>query len=124
VCDVVLKDGRYIFLRALASLIEASSHDCAYLWKVAGAVADQQTCLAASTVANDHQLLRVRRGLCDGGITCVGGAIGADGAITVAFAGSPDRLANRCNGRDGRLGALFAPEVVVVLGRCGGHDEC
>ena len=29
----------------------------AYLWEVAGAIADQQTCLSAATVADDDELL-------------------------------------------------------------------
>lgn len=47
----------------------------AYLWEVAGAVADQQTCLAASTVADNNELLGVGRGLGDGGVARVGGSI-------------------------------------------------
>jgi hypothetical protein len=54
--DVVLKDGGYIFLRLLAWPTLEPRH-ATYLWKVAGAVADQQTCLAASTVTDHHQLL-------------------------------------------------------------------
>jgi hypothetical protein len=97
----------------------------AYLWEVARAVANQQTCLAAAAVADDDELLRVRRRLSEGGVACVGGAVGADGAIAVALAGCPHWLAHGCDGRVGRrLCALFAAQVVVVLRGCGRHGAC
>jgi hypothetical protein len=43
----------------------------AYLWKVAGAVADQQTCLAAPAIADDDELLGELRGLGDVGVICL-----------------------------------------------------
>ena len=90
----------------------------AHLWEVARAVADQQTRLAAPAVANHDQLFRVRRRLGDVCVTCVGGAVGAHGAIAVPFAGGPHWLADGCDGRRvGGLCALLATQVVVVLRR-------
>jgi hypothetical protein len=86
-----------------------------YLWEVAGTVADQKTCLAASTIANNNELLRVRGRLSDGRVSCVGGTIGAHGAIAVSLAGRAHWLADRCDGCIGRLGTLLAAQVVVVL---------
>jgi hypothetical protein len=94
----------------------------AYLWEVAGTVADQKTCLAASAIADDDELLRVRGRLGDGRVSRVGGSIGAHGAIAVAFAGGAHWLADRCDGCIRRLGALLAAQVVVVLWGRGGHD--
>lgn len=94
------------------------------LWEVAGAVADQQTCLAAPAVADDDELLRVRGRLGDGCVACVGCVVGADGAVAVAFAGGPDGLAHGCDGRRGSLCALLAAQVVVVLGRRGLRGHC
>lgn len=96
-----------------------------YLWEVACAVADQQTRLAAAAIADDDQLLRVRGRLGDVGVARGGGGIGADGAVAVALAGGPDGPASRCDGRNGRLCALLAAQIVVILrgrgrGRHGG----
>ena len=96
----------------------------AYLWEVAGAVADQQTCLAAAAIADDNQLLGVGRGLGDGGVARVGGAVGADCAVAVALTGRPGVAANGCDAGNGGLCALLTSEVVVVLRRCGGHVWC
>ncbi len=88
-----------------------------YLWKVACAVADQQARLAAATIADHDQLLRVGGRLGDVGIAGSYRGIGADGAIAISLAGSADRLADGSDGGDGRLCALLAAQVVVVL--CG-----
>lgn len=90
----------------------------AHLWEVARAIADQQTCLAAPAVANHDQLFRVCRRLGDGCVACVGGTVGAHGAIAVPFAGGSHWLADGCDGRRvGGLGALLATQIVVVLRR-------
>ena len=53
VSDVVLEDGRHVFLAKSAregkGEVEAKTH----LGEVASAVADQETCLAAAAVADD-----------------------------------------------------------------------
>ena len=43
----------------------------AYLWEVAGAVADQQTCLAATAITDNDKLLRELRRLGDVGVICL-----------------------------------------------------
>jgi hypothetical protein len=46
-----------------------------YLWEVAGAVTDQQTCLSASTVTDNNELLGVGWRLGNGRVARVGGSI-------------------------------------------------
>jgi MFS family permease len=72
----------------------------AYLWKIALRVGDHQTCLAASSIANHHKLLRVGRRLRDVG--CLRHATGrgdaqvcADGAVAGSSALAADRFSAR-----------------------------
>ena len=93
-----------------------------YLGEVACAIADQQARLAAAAIADDDQLLGVGGRLGDGRVPGGSGGIGADGAIAVPLAGGPLGLADGCGGCGGRLCALLAAQVVVVLrGRRRGH---
>jgi hypothetical protein len=113
--------GTYFWGALVLVLLAAQRHGRAYLWKVAGAVADEQTCLSAAAVADDDELLGVGGRLSDGRVARVGGAIGADGAVAVALAGRAGMATDGGDGRDGRLCALLAPQVVVVLRGSGGH---
>lgn len=125
--DVVLEHGRHIFLDVVRHATDGrrETADCrrgTYLGKVAGAVADQQARLAAAAVADHDELLGVGGRLGDGSVVGGGGGIGADGAIAVPLAGGSLGLADGCGGRCGRLCALLATQVVVVLrGRRSGH---
>jgi hypothetical protein len=69
--DVVLKYGRHIFLRQSARMNSDGTAVLAYLWEVAGAVADQQTCLSAAAIADDDQLFREARRLGDVRVVCL-----------------------------------------------------
>jgi hypothetical protein len=69
--DVVLEDCRYVFLRQSATMNKDGATVLAYLWKVAGAVADQQTCLSAAAIADDDQLFRKARRLGDVRVICL-----------------------------------------------------
>jgi hypothetical protein len=90
----------------------------AYLWEVARTVNNQQTRLAAAAIAHDHELLRVLGRLGNIGVPCRRGCVRAHSAIAVPLAGGANGLANGCDGRGGRLGALFPAQVVVVLCGC------
>lgn len=60
ICDVVLKDCWDVFLfgRSLVGcLLQSRKHLGAYLWEVALAVADEQTCLSAAAISDDDNLL-------------------------------------------------------------------
>ena len=67
--DVVLEDGRHVFLGVVSAVFvqdqccdreRERERESTHLREDALAVADQQTCLAAATVTNDNKLLRVR----------------------------------------------------------------
>src|SRR5690349_314025 len=90
-----------------------------YLWEVAGAVADEQTCLATAAVADDNKLLGVGRRLRDGGVVCVRRGIGAHSAVAVALAGSADGFADGGDGGHWGLDALLAAQIVIVGGGSG-----
>lgn len=64
--DVVFEDGRDVFLSDI-SILSFFSSRTAYLWKVALRVTNEQTGLAAATIAHDDKLLRVRGRLGDVG---------------------------------------------------------
>jgi hypothetical protein len=61
--DVVFEDGRHVFLRVGLVEVRETSVGETYLRKDTLTVADQQTGLAAATVADDDKLLRVSRRL-------------------------------------------------------------
>jgi hypothetical protein len=61
--DVVFEDGRHVFLRLVLVEVRETSVGESYLWKDTLTVADQQTGLAAATVADDDKLLGVSRRL-------------------------------------------------------------
>jgi hypothetical protein len=61
--DVVFEDGRHVFLRLALVEVRETSVGESYLWKDTLTVADQQTGLAAATVADDDKLLGVSRRL-------------------------------------------------------------
>lgn len=70
--DVVLEDCGHIFLRRSANCKAAVGVAVsAHLWEVAGAVADQQTCLPASAITHDDQLLGEGGRFGDGGVICL-----------------------------------------------------
>lgn len=126
--DVILEHGGDVFLAESAREGKGGMEKGGMggaetdLREVAGAVADQKACLAATAVADDDQLLGIGGRLGDGRVSCGSGGIGADGTVAVALAGGPDGLADGCDGGGGRLCALLATQVVVVLRRGGrGH---
>lgn len=75
---------------------------------MAGAIADEQACLAATTIADNNELLGVGGWLCDGCVAGICGSIRAHCAIAVALAGSADGLADWRDRGHGRLDALLA----------------
>lgn len=52
VCHVVLEDGRYVFLNDSLGRLQGYPHQRSYLWKVTLAIADQETSLAATAIAD------------------------------------------------------------------------
>lgn len=69
ICDVVFKDSRDVFLLRIASVflapLVAEELMATHLREIALAVADEQTCLAATSITDNNNLLGVCGRLCD-----------------------------------------------------------
>jgi hypothetical protein len=97
--DVVFEDGGHVFLVRVRE-----GQSCQFggtnLGKVARAVADEQTRLAAPTIADDDQLFRVGGRFGEGSVPrCIGciGCVRAHCAVAVALARGADGPADGRN---------------------------
>jgi cytochrome c553 len=122
-CDVVFEDCRYVSLerRSVSFNTRRSvASACTYLWEDALAVADQETSLATSTIADHHKLLAVLRWRRD---VCARAARGSRVYCAIRSSGASSVVAvcARCCKRSG-AGTVFAADVVVVLDGLHRHD--
>ncbi len=61
--DIILEDCGDVFLFTVRDMMR-SQDGIANLWKIALAIADQKTCLTASSISDYNKLLRVGGWLC------------------------------------------------------------